>query len=83
VLGDLLVLGEPARLLLGEDELAVHEHVELAVGALDRLGLVLRRLGYLGRETRSPAVIAVSDGAVVDLDSHRREPTVSRAQLVW
>jgi hypothetical protein len=31
---------------------------------------VLGRLVYLGRETRSPAVIAVSDGAVVDLDLH-------------
>ena len=64
------MLGEATGLLLGEDQLAVHEHVELALGALGRLGLVLGRLVYLGRETRSPAVIAVSDGAVVDLDLH-------------
>ena len=72
MLQDLLVLGEAADLLLGEDQLPVDEHVELALGALDRLGLVVRRLSYLGRETRGPAVIAVSDGAVVDLDLHGR-----------
>lgn len=64
------MLREAAGLLLGEDQLPVDEHVELARGALGRLGLVLGRLVYLGRETRSPAVIAVSDGAVVDLDLH-------------
>jgi pimeloyl-ACP methyl ester carboxylesterase len=66
------VLGEAAALLLGEDQLPVYEHVELARCALGRLGLMLGRLVYLGRETRSPAVIAVSDGAVVDLDLHGR-----------
>jgi hypothetical protein len=35
----------------------------------------VRRLGIqLGRETRSPAVIAVSDWAVKDLDGHLSEP---------
>ena len=32
-------------------------------------------LVQLGRETRSPAVVAVSDGAVEDLDLHAHEPT--------
>jgi GrpB-like predicted nucleotidyltransferase (UPF0157 family) len=31
---------------------------------------VLGSLRYLGRETRSPPVVAASDGAVVDLDAH-------------
>jgi hypothetical protein len=65
------VLGEAAFLLLAEDQLSVHEHVELAVLARDDLRLVRRPLVELGRETRGPAVIAVSDGAVVDLDLHR------------
>jgi hypothetical protein len=66
------VLGEAALALLAEDQLAVGDDVELAVLARDDLRLV-RRLGVeLGRETRGPAVIAVSDGAVVDLDLHPR-----------
>jgi hypothetical protein len=36
------VLREAPLLLLGEDELAVYEHVVLALGALFDLGLVLR-----------------------------------------
>ena len=64
------MLREPVRLLLREDQLAVNEHVVLALGTFERLGLMIRRLVDLGRETRSPAVIAVSDGAVVDLDPH-------------
>jgi hypothetical protein len=64
------VLGKPTLALLAEDQLPVGKHVELALLAGDRLGGV-RRLGVqLGRETRSPAVIAVSDGAVEDLDVH-------------
>jgi hypothetical protein len=69
-LEDLVVLRKTARLLLGEDQVAVHEHVELARVTLGHLGLVLGRLVDLGRETRGPAVIAVSDWAVVDLDPH-------------
>jgi hypothetical protein len=64
------VLWEAALVLLAEDQLAVGEDVELTVFAGHDLGLV-RRIGVeLGRETRGPAVIAVSDGAVVDLDLH-------------
>jgi hypothetical protein len=60
------MLGEPALLLLREDELTVGEHVVLALGALFDLGLVLGLVVQLGRETRGPCVVAVSDGAVED-----------------
>ena len=60
------------RLLLGEQEVPVGEHVELAVVALDDLGLVFRLRVDLGCETRGPAVVPASDGAVVNLDAHER-----------
>ena len=69
---DFLVLRETTWLLLRERELAVDEHVELALLARGRLGDVLRLRVHLGHETRGPSVIAVSDGAVVDLDLHGR-----------
>jgi hypothetical protein len=73
-LENLLVLGEAALALLRKDQVPVCEHVELALRAFRGLGLVLRPLVDLGRETRGPAVIAVSDGAVVDLDArHARQ----------
>ena len=68
------MLGEAPGFLLGEDELAVAQHVELPFGAGD----VLRRNSVrlqLGRETRGPIVIARSGRAVVDLDRHVAEPT--------
>jgi hypothetical protein len=37
-------------------------------------------LVQLGRETRGPAVIAVSDGAVEDLDLHLGEPSEARGR---
>ena len=58
-------------LLLAEDQIAVGNDVELTLLARDDFGLVRRLLVQLDRETRGPAVIAVSDGAVEDLDSHR------------
>jgi hypothetical protein len=59
--------------LLREQDAAVGDHVELILDALDRFGVVLRPLVDLGRETRSPAVVAASDGAVVNPDlSHAR-----------
>ena len=60
------MLREPALLLLREDELAVSEDVVLALRALFDLGFVLRLAVQLGRETRGPGVVAVSDGAVLD-----------------
>ena len=63
---DLSVLREPTLPLLREDELPVHEDVVLALAALFDLGLVLGLVVQLGRETRGPCVVAVSDGAVLD-----------------
>jgi hypothetical protein len=62
------VLGETSLLLLREDDLTVREHVVLALSALFDLGFVLRLGVQLGRETRGPCVVAVSDGAVLDQD---------------
>jgi hypothetical protein len=69
------VLGEPTLLLLREGELTVEQHVELALPALLDLGLVLCLGVQLGRETRGPRVVAVSDGAVLDQDA-RHEPNL-------
>jgi hypothetical protein len=63
---DLRVLRETTLLLLREDQLTVRQHVVLALGALFDLGLVLGLVVQLGRETRGPCVVAVSDGAVLD-----------------
>jgi len=63
------VLWEAVLLLLREEELAVREHVELAVAAGLDLSLVLGLGVQLGRETRGPFVVAVSDGAVEDADA--------------
>ena len=62
------MLGEPALALLGEDQPAVGDDVELALLTRDGRRLVRRSVAELGRETRGPAVVAVSDGAVEDLD---------------
>jgi hypothetical protein len=55
--------------VLGEDQLAVAHDVELARDPRSdrRVETVVRELG---RETRSPAVVAASDGAIDDLDTH-------------
>jgi hypothetical protein len=76
---DLARLGEAPRVVLREDELAVAQHVELSFAARDvpRWDPVLRQLG---RETRSPFVIASSGRAVIDLDGHDAEPTLSRLE---
>jgi hypothetical protein len=65
---DLGVLGEAALTLLREEEHVAAQHVELALLALDRLGAVARLGRDLGRETRGPFVVSVSDGAVEDAD---------------
>ena len=72
---DLARLRPATFLLLGEDERAVGDDVVLALRTRHGLGVVARIL-QLGRETRGPFVIAVSDGAVEDLDvRHAREIT--------
>jgi hypothetical protein len=67
------VLRKPPFLLLREDQLAVQQHVVLALGAFLDLGVVLRLGVQLGRETRGPCVVAVSDGAVLDQDLRHAE----------
>jgi len=64
------VLGESSLPLLREEQAVVGKHVELALLALDGRRLDPGPIGDLGRETRGPPVVAVSDGAVVDLDLH-------------
>jgi hypothetical protein len=73
---DLGVLRESTFPLFREDELAVGEHVVLALLSFLDLGLVLGLGVQLGRETRGPRVVAVSDGAVLDQDArHGEKPT--------
>ena len=66
-------MGPAAGALLGEDDLAVADDVELGLLAADRRR-VDASVPELGRETRGPSVVPVSDGAVEDLDAHRKEP---------
>jgi hypothetical protein len=63
------VLGEAVLALLGEEQSAVREHVELPLAAGNGPRLQAQTIRYLGRETRGPTVVTLSDGAVVDLDS--------------
>jgi hypothetical protein len=74
------VLGEPAFALLREDHVPVGDDVELAFLTGDCGGFVRGALVQLGCETRSPAVVAVSDGAVEDLDLHSTEPSEARGR---
>jgi hypothetical protein len=67
------VVREPAFLLFRKDEFSSSEHVELPLAALFDLGLVVGLGVQLGRETRSPRVVAVSDGAVLDQDARHGE----------
>jgi hypothetical protein len=63
--------------LLGKEQLTVCEDVVLGLLALLDVGFVLRLGVQLGRETRGPGVVAVSDGAVLDQDAgHERKRTV-------
>jgi hypothetical protein len=62
------VLRKATAFLLRENELPVGQHVVLAFRTLLNLGLVLRLGVQLGRETRGPGVVPVSDGAVLDED---------------
>ena len=65
-LADLCVVREAPGLLFRKRGLAVDEHFELAFAARFDLRLVLRLGVQLGRETRGPFVVAVSDRAVED-----------------
>jgi hypothetical protein len=69
---DLGVLGEAPGMHLGKDGRAVDENLELAGRAGLDLGFVLRLGVQLGRETRGPFVVAVSDGAEEDADSRHQ-----------
>jgi hypothetical protein len=76
-------LREATNLLLGEDEPVVGDDVVLALGACDRFR-VESLAGQLGRETRGPFVITVSDGAEEDFDAHRHDGTGrSGLHLKW
>jgi hypothetical protein len=81
---DLGVLGEAPRFLLREDDLSIAEHVELALPAGLELGGVLGLAVQLGRETRGPFVVAVSDRAVEDLYARHSEnlPKTLRAIII-
>src|SRR5262249_56917325 len=68
---DLGMLGEAAFGLLRKDEPPIRNDVVLALRAFDRLRVV-PLIRQLSRETRGSFVVAVSDGAVVDLDGHPR-----------
>ena len=46
-----MVLGEPALLMLGEDELSVDDDIEDSPGALEQLRLNTEFLGDPGRQT--------------------------------
>jgi hypothetical protein len=77
------VVGEPTLLLLREDELPVLEHVVLALSAGLDLGFVLRLGVQLGRETRGPLVVAVSDGAVQDADPRHADTLPAAIDVRW
>jgi hypothetical protein len=65
-------LGESLHLVLGEDELAVLQDVELS--RPPRCRLDLETLVFQpDRETRGPFVVPASGWAIEDLDAHRKE----------
>lgn len=66
---DLAVLWEASHLMLGEDQLAVGEDIELAAAARLYLNLKTALLPDGGCETRSPGLV-VSHLAVFDIDTH-------------
>jgi hypothetical protein len=62
------MLREAVLLLLREEQLPVRDDIELPRFAGLDLGLVVGLVVQLGRETRSPSVVAASDRAVEDAD---------------
>ena len=83
---DLARFRKPLLGVLGEDQLAVDDHVEDPVGALDELGLDAERLLEFGRQTGGPRQV-LSTRAVGDRDCHRSDvsslqhPTPMRAPV--
>jgi hypothetical protein len=71
---DFARLWPAADTLLGEDRLVGANDVELRLLAPHGRRRDSRRL-ELGRETRGPFVVAVSDGAIEDLHWHEPKPT--------
>ena len=77
------MIGEAADLLLRVDHRPVREHVELAFRPFLDRSLVLRLVIQLGRETRGPGVVAVSDGAILDEDAcHNANLPSDRLELL-
>jgi hypothetical protein len=77
------MLGEAAFGLLREDERLVDEDVELPPAARRRRRGVAVDAVDLGRETRSPCVVAASGRAVEDADrAHRRTYSCSRRHCI-
>ena len=77
------MLREAAGLLFGEHHVVLDDDVELAFSArLDR-GVVLRFGVQLGRETRGPLVVAVSDGAVKDPHARHRSESYRLDSAPW
>ena len=67
----------PAQLLLGEDQLAVHRHLEHPAGGLYQLHRdAFERSFYLGRQTGGPWLVA-SNTAVFDGYLHGPSPVRS------
>jgi hypothetical protein len=82
-LADLCVVGEAPGLLFRKHGLAVDEHLELAFVAGVDLRLVLRLGVQLGRETRGPFVVAVSDRAVEDPHLRHCENLPTLPKPLW
>ncbi len=71
-LDDLVGLREASLGLLREEEAVAGEDGELRVLSRLHHGLDPERPLDRGRETRGPAVVAASDGAVTDADGRRQ-----------
>ncbi len=65
--------GEAAGLLLREHDLAVDDDVELPLASGLDFGVMVGLPVQLGRETRGPFVVTVSDGAVEDANARHAE----------
>jgi len=67
---DLALVGESPRVVLGEDDVTVHDHIEDAVVAPDELRLDAQLFGQPGPQTGGTGKVA-STHAVDDGDLHR------------